>query len=67
MLVIGPGGGKEVLIGLFGDVQKIIGVEVNPDFVQIVKDHKEFDGGIYSDFSNVEIVVEEGRNYVKRS
>ncbi len=55
MLVIGPGGGKEVLLGLFGEVDTITGVEVNPDFVQIVKDHKAFDGGIYSDFPNVRI------------
>lgn len=67
MLIIGPGGGKEVLIGLFGDVKKITGVEVNPDFVEIVKDHREFDGGIYSGFPNVEIVVKEGRHYVKQS
>ena len=67
MLVIGPGGGSEVLIGLFGDVDKITGVEVNPDFVQIVRDYKNFDGGIYSDFSNVKMVVEEGRHYIKRT
>jgi spermidine synthase len=67
MLVIGPGGGKEVLLGLFGEVDTITGVEVNPDFVQMVKDHKAFDGGIYSDFPNVKIVVEEGRHFVKQS
>jgi spermidine synthase len=67
MLVIGPGGGKEVLIGLFGEVQKIVGVEVNSDFVQIVKDYRTFDGGIYTDFSNVNIVVEEGRHYVRQT
>jgi len=67
MLVIGPGGGKEVLIGLFGEVEMITGVEVNPDFVQIVKDYKTFDGGIYSDFPNVEMVVEEGRHYVEQT
>jgi MFS family permease len=67
MLVIGPGGGKEVLIGLFGEVDTISAVEVNPDFVRIVKDHKEFDGGIYSDFPNVRIFVEEGRHFVKQS
>ncbi|MGA9121114.1 MAG: hypothetical protein WB699_17245 [Bacteroidota bacterium] len=67
MLVIGPGGGKEVLLGLFGEVDTITGVEVNPDFVKIVKDHKAFDGGIYTDFPNVKIVVEEGRHYVKQS
>ena len=67
MLVIGPGGGKEVLLGLFGEADTITGVEVNPDFVQIVKDHKAFDGGIYSDFPNVRIIVEEGRHFVKQS
>ena len=67
MLVIGPGGGKEVLLGLFGEAGTITGVEVNPDFVKIVKEHKGFDGGIYSDFSNVSIIVEEGRHYVKQS
>ena len=29
MLVIGPGGGKEVLMGLFSGVEKITGVEIN--------------------------------------
>jgi len=67
MLVIGPGGGKDVLIGLFGEVQKIVGVEVNPDFVQMVKDYRTFDGGIYTDFPNVNIVVEEGRHYVRQT
>jgi hypothetical protein len=59
MLVIGPGGGKEILLGLFGGVQHITGVEVNPDFVAIVKDHRDFNGGIYTDFPNVRIVVDE--------
>ena len=67
MLVIGPGGGKEVLLGLFGEADTVTGVEVNPDFVSIVKDHGAFDGGIYSDFPNVRMIVEEGRHYVKQS
>jgi len=67
MLVIGPGGGKEILLGLFGEVDTITGVEINPDFIEIVKEHKGFDGGIYSEFPNVKIVVEEGRHYVKQS
>jgi spermidine synthase len=67
MLIIGPGGGKEVLIGLFSNVKKITGVEINSDFVDIVKAHKDFDGGIYTDFPNVEIEVKEGRHYIKQS
>jgi spermidine synthase len=67
MLIIGPGGGKDVLIGLLGGVEQITGVEINPDFVSIVKDQKYFNGGIYTDFPNVNIVVQEGRHFVKRS
>lgn len=67
MLVIGPGGGKEVLTGLLGGVDQITGVEVNPDFVKIVKKVSDFNGGIYTNFSNVQILVKEGRHYIKKS
>lgn len=65
MLVIGPGGGKEVLLGLFSDIGQIKGVEINPDFVNLVKDYKDFNGGIYTNFPNVDIQVSEGRHYIK--
>ena len=66
MIVIGPGGGKDVLTGLLAGVDDITGVEINPDIVNIVKDHKEFNGGIYTDFPNVNILVKEGRHYIKQ-
>lgn len=65
MLVIGPGGGKEVLIGLLTGVGQITGVEVNPDFVDIVKNQRGFNGGIYTDFPNIQILVKEGRHFIK--
>jgi hypothetical protein len=65
MLVIGPGGGGEILTGILGGVQKITGVEVNPDFVEIVKKYSDFNGGIYTNFPNVEIEVAEGRHFIK--
>jgi len=67
ILIIGPGGGKEVLISLLSGIRQITGVEINPDFVDIVKSHSKFNGGIYNKFSNVKIVVKEGRHYVKQS
>jgi len=67
MLVIGPGGGKEVLIGLLNGVEQITGVEINPDFVNITKENRDFNGGIYTDFLNVRILVGEGRHYIKRT
>lgn len=67
MLVIGPGGGKEVLTGLLSGVDEIVGVEINPDFVRIVKDHPDFNGGIYTEFPNVNILVKEGRHFMKQT
>ena len=67
MLVIGPGGGGEILTGILGGAQKITGVEVNPDFVEIVKQYSDFNGGIYTNFPNVKIEVAEGRHFIKRT
>ncbi len=66
MLVIGPGGGKDVLLGLLGGAGSIRAVEVNPDFVAMVRDHGSYTGGIYTDFANVSVVVDEGRRHVQR-
>ncbi len=67
MLVIGPGGGREVLMGILTGIDKIMGVEVNPDFVDLVKENRYFNGGIYTDFPNVNIIVQEGRHYIKQT
>jgi len=67
MLVIGPGGGREILGGLLTGVNDIVGIEINPDFVNLVNDNESFNGGIYSQFPNIEIKIGEGRQYVKRS
>ena len=65
MLVIGPGGGKEILTGLVSNIGSITGVEINKDFVDIVKEESGYNGGIYTDFPNVSLIVNEGREYAK--
>ena len=35
--------------------------------MDIVKDYSKYNGGIYTNYSNVNIVVDEGRSFVKRS
>ena len=67
MLVIGPGGGKEILSGILGGIKNITGVEVNRDFVDIVKKYSDYNGGIYTNFPNVKIEVAEGRHFIKSS
>ncbi len=67
MLVIGPGGGKEVLMALVGGAGHITGVEINRDFVDIVRDYSGYNGGLYSDFDSIDIVVDEGRSFLRGS
>ena len=65
-LVIGPGGGRDILLALAGGVEQITAVEVNKDLVEIVRAYAWFNGGIYTDFENVDVIVDEGRNFLKR-
>ncbi|MDO8687215.1 MAG: hypothetical protein Q7K41_01365, partial [Dehalococcoidales bacterium] len=65
-LIIGPGGGRDVLLALMGGVGKITAVEVNKDLVDIVKEYASYNGGIYTDLKNVSVVADEGRNFLKR-
>jgi spermidine synthase len=67
-LIIGPGGGRDVVVALLGGVRQITAVEVNPDVVKIVKDYKEWNGGLYSPGNpRVTTVVAEGRNFVRNA
>ena len=66
-LIIGSGGGRDVLIALMAGIREITAVEVNRELVDIVKDYSKYNGGIYTNYSNVNIVVDEGRSFVKRS
>ncbi len=66
-LIIGPGGGRDVLLTLKAAFREITAVEINPEIVEIVRDYRNFNGGIYTDFDNVDVVVAEGRNFLRHS
>lgn len=65
-LVIGPGGGSDVLIALAAGSRKVTAVELNPLMVQFVRQYAGQAGAIY-DRSDVEIVLAEGRNFISRT
>lgn len=65
-VAIGCGGGREIAAAKLAGVQRVVGVELNEDIVSIVRDEAAFNGGIY-DAPGVEIVVEEGRHYLRRA
>ncbi len=66
-LIIGPGGGRDVLMALSFGQKRIIGVELNPIIVDAVSnDFRGFTGEVYH-YPNVEIHADEGRSFLERS
>jgi len=67
-LIIGPGGGTDVLSALAHGAPRVVGVEVNPIIVNDVVRGKyaAFTGDLYRD-PRVHVVVDEGRSYIRRS
>lgn len=66
ILIIGPGGGRDVLLALMAGFQKITAVEVNRDLVEIVRKYSSYNGGVYEDANQVRVVIGEGRHFLKR-
>ncbi len=66
VLVIGPGGGRDVLAALASGQAQIDGVELNPLMVQAVEEFGNLSGGLYS-LPNVNITIDEGRNFIARA
>jgi hypothetical protein len=67
-LVIGPGGGADIVGALSRGVKKVTGVELNGIIVDDVMKQRfaDYSGRLYFE-PNVDVVVGEGRNFVRRS
>jgi hypothetical protein len=67
-LVIGTGGGRDLLSALVFGAASIDGVEINPIIVNDVMRNKfrDYSGGVY-DRPEVHVTVEDGRSFVRRS
>jgi hypothetical protein len=68
VLLIGPGGGVDVLVAWANDARKVTAAEINPLIVDIMRTkYREYSGGLYSDIPEIDVQVAEGRNFVARS
>lgn len=68
VLVIGAGGGRDILTALSLGSGPVTGVEVNPLTIDLMKGRfAEFTGGIYTGYPGIEIVQDDGRNFVRRT
>jgi hypothetical protein len=67
-LVIGPGGGRDLLSALVFGATHVDGVEINPIIVRDVMlgRFREYSGNLYTD-RRVSIHVDDGRSFVRRS
>src|SRR5262245_47411300 len=67
-LVIGPGGGRDLLSALNFGARRVDGVEINPIIANEVMrgQFREFSGYIYT-HPKVRIFVEDGRSFVRRT
>ncbi|TES86154.1 SAM-dependent methyltransferase [Candidatus Aerophobetes bacterium] len=67
VLILGSGGGSEVLTALYHEVRSVAAVEINPQVVDLVREeYGEFSNHIYSR-PDVHVKVAEGRGFIQAS
>lgn len=65
-LVIGPGGGTDVMAALVSGSRKVTAVEMNPLMIRFVRHYGRRAGNLY-DRPDVEVIQSEGRNFISRT
>ncbi len=65
-LVIGPGGGADVLAALGSGSRKVTAVELNPLMIQFVRHYGARAGSLY-DRPDVEVIQSEGRHFISQT
>jgi predicted membrane-bound spermidine synthase len=65
-LVIGPGGGSDVLVALGAGSEKVTAVEMNPLMLRFARSFGAKAGNLY-DNPRVEVVLSEGRTFIRRT
>ena len=67
-LVIGPGGGRDLLSALVFGASHVDGVEINPIIARdvMLADFREYSGGVYA-HPKVTTHVDDGRSFIRRS
>ncbi|NQU39092.1 MAG: hypothetical protein HQ523_03985 [Lentisphaerae bacterium] len=66
--MIGTSGGEDSLYALMAGARKVIGVEMDPTIARFVTEtYKDYAGGLFTDGDYSELVVDEGRSYLRRT
>lgn len=67
-LIIGPGGGSEVVSAVRAGVPRVVGAEVNPLIAQTIMqdEYASYNGNLYRN-ERVQVHIADGRSFVRRS
>ena len=65
-MVLGSGGGIDVVTLLLTGYENISAVEINQDFIEMVREREVYTGGIYNQHPHVEVFVREGRSFLRQ-
>ena len=66
VLVIGPGGGRDILTALSMGSGPVTGVEINPITVELMRSRfRTYSGGLYTGYPGVTVVNDEGRSFLR--
>ena len=65
-MIIGPGGGPDIVAALASGSRKVTAVEMNPLMLKFVRSYGARAGNLY-DRPDVETILSEGRNFVSRT
>ncbi len=66
VLLIGPGGGLDILLAFAVGAEQIDGIELNPSIPKVMRRFAGFNGHLY-EYRNVNISVDEGRSFLRRT
>ncbi|MDP8254751.1 MAG: hypothetical protein P9M14_03295 [Candidatus Alcyoniella australis] len=69
VLVIGVGGGRDLLSAMYFDQRSVTGVEINPLFAKIsLQVYPDYSGALFSErYPGVRVVIDEGRSFLQKS
>lgn len=68
LLVIGPGGGRDILTALSLGSGPVTAVEINPLTLQLMRGQfRDFTGRLYDGFPGVRVIHDEGRSFVRQA
>jgi hypothetical protein len=64
-LIIGCGGGPDILIALYHGAGHVVGVDINPKMIKLLHEYDTFAGRVFQR-QDVELVIAEGRHFLSR-